>query len=305
MLPSRHLRAVLEALLVTFLWSTSWVLIKVGLREIPALTFAGLRYALASLVLAPILWSRRREIRALGWRGAASLIPLGLVMYTATQGGQFLTLVHLDAVTFSLILSFTPVFVAGAGLVFLEERPGRLQWIGLACIIGGALLYFRPTTIARGSPLGFGLAAATLAANVAASLLGRSVNRRAASSPLVVTGISMAIGSILLLALGAGTQGLPALSLRGWGISLWLAVVNTAVAFTLWNRSLRTLSAAESSVVNNTMLVQIALLAWLFLGERLGGMQIVGLLIVTAGTLTVQLGRRETPNHVVRPSPRI
>ena len=51
---SPHTRAVLQALLVTFLWSTSWVLIKIGLADIPALTFAGLRYVLAFLVLIPL-----------------------------------------------------------------------------------------------------------------------------------------------------------------------------------------------------------------------------------------------------------
>ena len=33
-------RAILQALIVTFLWSTSWVLIKIGRRDIPTLTFA-------------------------------------------------------------------------------------------------------------------------------------------------------------------------------------------------------------------------------------------------------------------------
>ena len=41
--PAAQRTAVLHALLVTFLWSTSWVLIKLGLQNIPALTFAGLR----------------------------------------------------------------------------------------------------------------------------------------------------------------------------------------------------------------------------------------------------------------------
>ncbi len=53
---SPHLRAVLQALFVTFLWSTSWVLIKFGLGEMPPLVFAGLRYMLAFLVLLPFLW---------------------------------------------------------------------------------------------------------------------------------------------------------------------------------------------------------------------------------------------------------
>jgi len=47
----------------------------------------------------------------------------------------------------------------------------------------------------------------------------------------------------------------PVLSLKGWGIIVWLALVNTAFAFTLWNRTLQVLSAVESSIINNTMLI--------------------------------------------------
>jgi drug/metabolite transporter (DMT)-like permease len=65
-------------------------------------------------------------------------------------------------------------------------------------------------------------------------------------------------------------------------------VVNTALAFTLWNRSLQKLSAVESSLINNTMLVQIAVLAWLFLDEPLSWRDGVGLLLATAGILLAQ-----------------
>jgi len=53
--------------------------------------------------------------------------------------------------------------------------------------------------------------------------------------------------------------------------------VNTAFAFTLWNHTLRTLAAVESSIINSTMLIQIAALAWLFLGEPLTRQKIVGI----------------------------
>ena len=62
---SNHTRAVLEALFVTFLWSSSYVFIKVGLADTPALTFAGLRYALAAVVLLP-LFVRRGHHREIG-----------------------------------------------------------------------------------------------------------------------------------------------------------------------------------------------------------------------------------------------
>ena len=82
-----RLRAILLALLVTFLWSTSWVLIKVALAEIPPLTFAGLRYALAFLLLLPGLWRCREEVQALSPGDWGRLAALGLVFYTLTQGG--------------------------------------------------------------------------------------------------------------------------------------------------------------------------------------------------------------------------
>ena len=44
---SSHTMALLQALLVTFIWSLSWVFIKIGLQGIPPITFAGLRYVLA------------------------------------------------------------------------------------------------------------------------------------------------------------------------------------------------------------------------------------------------------------------
>jgi drug/metabolite transporter (DMT)-like permease len=102
----------------------------------------------------------------------------------------------------------------------------------------------------------------------------------------------MGIGATALLTLGWALQGIPALPLEIWGIILWLALVNTAFAFTLWNHTLRRLSAVESSVVNNTMLVQIAILAWLFLGQRLDVREASGLLLAALGVLVVQLGGR-------------
>jgi drug/metabolite transporter (DMT)-like permease len=289
MLNSRRVRSILQALFVTFLWSTSWVLIKVALHEIPPLTFAGLRYTLAFIVLLPSLWTQRTAIRALSARDWGRLALLGLVYYTMAQGGQFVTLNHLEAVTFSLLLNFTSVLVAFFGIVALREIPSRRQWGGIIVFIIGVLVYFLPVSGAGGGALGFALAAFTVAANAAAAVLGRSVNRTRAISPTVVTATSMGIGALSLLGIGVVGQGLPPLSPTAWLIIVWLALVNTALAFTLWNRSLQNLSAVESSVINNTMLVQIAVLAWLFLGEQLVLREMIGLILAAGGILIASL----------------
>ena len=79
---------------------------------------------------------------------------------------------------------------------------------------------------------------------------------------------------------------------QGWLLILWLAVVNTAFAFTLWNHTLRTLSAVESSIINSLMMPQIALLAFVFLGEALTLRELAGLILVALGVIVVQLQRK-------------
>ncbi|MEZ5330876.1 MAG: DMT family transporter [Thermoanaerobaculia bacterium] len=125
-------------------------------------------------------------------------------------------------------------------------------------------------------------------ANAAAAVLGRRLFRSEAVEPLDATGIAMAVGAAALLVVGTLVEPRPRLSGQAWGILGWLAVVNTAFAFWLWSRTQRRLTATESSVLNNTMLLQIALLAWLFLGEPLSGREVLGLLGVAAGAALVQ-----------------
>ena len=289
----------LQALFVTFLWSTSWILIKFGLEEIPAISFAGMRYTLAFLLLAPALLAsatRRAELRRLRPSDWLRLSLLGVVIYSLTQGAQFVALSFLPAVTLSLILSFSPAAVALLGASFLGERMNRLQWVGLGCFLLGAALYFLPLTVPL-QIIGLAVAAVGLLANSFASLLGRAVNRRGDLHPLVVTVVSMGAGSILLLAVGFTVEGVPQLDLSGWCIILWLAVVNTALAFTLWNHTLRSLTAIESTLINNSMLVQIAILAWLFLGETISAKEGFGLLLAVLGVLLVQLAGARPQNH--------
>jgi len=288
---SPRLRSILQALFVTFLWSTSWVLIKITLDDIPPLTFAGLRYTLAFFFLLPGLWRHKAAVHALSGKDWGKLAALGLVFYTLTQGGQFLTLSHLEAVTFSLLLNFTTVLVVLIGVVALAEIPKRWQWGGFILFLAGVVVYFYPVFIPEGRALGLTLAGITVCANAIAAVLGRSVNRQGTIPPLVVTVISMGIGAVLLLVIGLVVQGLPTIAPSGWAIVAWLALINTALAFTLWNITLRTLSAMESSIINNTMLIQIAVLAWVFLGEQLTLQNVIGLLFVVAGAIIVQITR--------------
>ncbi|MHB8929020.1 MAG: DMT family transporter [Melioribacteraceae bacterium] len=282
------------ALLVTFLWSTSFIIIKWGLRDIPPLTYAGLRYVLAFLCLLPFALTKKRiaEIKSLDKKNWIQLALLGFLFYTFTQGTQFIGLSLLPAVTVSLLLNFTPIIVAIMGIFLLSEKPTILQWSGTFLFIVGILVYFYPVNLPPGRALGIAVMSIGVLANAASSILGRRINRTGKFDPVTVTLISMGIGSIVMLITGITFQGLPSISFTNLLFLIWLAVVNTAFAFTIWNLTLRNLTAMESSIINGTMLIQIALLAWLFLGESITIGEGIGMFIAFIGAVIVQIRRK-------------
>jgi drug/metabolite transporter (DMT)-like permease len=232
------------------------------------------------------------DVRRLRGRSWGLLVILGVVFYAVTQGAIFLALTYVPAITLNLILSFTSVMVALAGILFLHELPERRQWLGIAISVIGALLFFYPAALNGSNPVGALVAFIGLSANTLSSILGRYVNFNLKLNPTVVTMISMGIGGLTLLVAGTLFQGLPSLSGSNWAIVIWLALVNSAFAFTLWNKTLKTLSAMESSVINNTMMIQIPILAWIFLEERPSGQQILGMALAAAGVFLVQVKRK-------------
>jgi drug/metabolite transporter (DMT)-like permease len=283
-----HLVALLEAFFVTFLWSSSYVLVKMGLTEMSPLSLVALRYMVASLILLPLAL-RSGEGKIL--RDSSNLLKmavLGLSGYTVAQGLQCLGLFYLPAVSVTFILNFTPLIVAVLGVVALKEYPRLHQLAGMGIVLVGAYMYFN-APLGGNSLLGVGI---TLVSGIGWGsylVLGRLLFVRDELNPLGLTAFSMGFGTLLLVLVAFSVEGLPSVSLTGWGIIVWLGVVNTALAFFLWNHALQRLEAFEISVLQNTMLVQIAVLSWMFLGEQLTVAKLVPMALVFVGALVVQL----------------
>lgn len=283
--------AILQAFLVTLLWSSSWVIIKFALRDVPPLTFAGMRFALAFLCLVPFTLNKSsyKQIKSIKKSDWIEILVLGILYYAVTPGGQNIGLNYLPANTLSLLLSFTAVFVAFAGLYVLKEKPTLTQWFGLILFLIGVLVYFKQSCETSLSLIGVITGILTMLANSFSALLGRKINKAGALSPILVTTVSMGIGSLILLTVGISLEGLPKLNPINWIMIFWLAVINTAFAYQLWNKTLKTLPAIESTLINNSMLVQLSILAWIFLGEKLTPIQITGLIVSMLGILAVQI----------------
>ncbi len=288
-------------MLVTFLWSTSFVLIKWGLVEIPPITFAGLRYVLAFFCFLPFIAKKKYvlEIKQLKFTQWKKLIMLGLVFYTFTQGAQFLGLSLLPSVTVQLMLNFAPLIVAILGIFFLSEKPSIQQWAGASLFIVGVITYFFPISLIGNKAIGLFVMFIGALSTAASAIIGRDINRNQNISPIVISFISMGIGAFVLLIVGIIMSGFPVVSFKVWIIIIWLAIINTALAFTLWNQTLRTLTALESSIIDGTRLIQIAILTWYFLGENITFQEGLGMIIAAIGVVLVQIRKKNNSTSYI------
>ncbi|MDF1540196.1 MAG: EamA family transporter [Candidatus Thorarchaeota archaeon] len=298
---SRHYyKAVAQALLVTVLWASSWVIIKFGLEEIPPLTFAGLRYTIASAILMALIIGRTETKHLLQNANRRQIIVLagyGLVFVAITQGSQFVGLDLLPAISVSLLLNLTPLIVLFLGIILLKEIPSRGQF-GLILIgIGGVLLYFYPLEFGGLQLLGVIVVLIGVVSNAFSSIIGRAINKKKEFTPIVVTGVSMLFGSLVLLFSAFLVEGIQTISLLSWFYILWLSVVNTAIAFTIWNRAMRTLRAVNITIINGTMLPQIVILSIIFLGEIPTVLDWIGLLLIALSALLVQIIQARRANN--------
>ena len=289
--------AIAQAFFVTILWSSSWPIIKFGLEDegLPPLTFAGLRYVVASFILVGVVLSVKRHrntVRKMSIRWWLKLVIYGLIFYTITQGAQYFGLLRLDAITVSLLLSFTPMLVLIFAIFFIKEIPSIIQAILVLLAIGGAIMYFYPIvslSLTTYVIIGLVIVGVGVLANAFSSIMGRAINKSKELNPLVITAISMLIGSVILLIVGLFTEEFPIITGRAIFYILWLSLVNTAFAFTLWNHAMQRLRAVEISMINNTMTFQITILAVIFLNERPSAIQWIGLMITAIAAIFLPL----------------
>lgn len=282
--------AIAEGLLVSAIWASSPVIVKMGLAHMEPLTLAGVRYFAAFLVLLPLM-ARRGGLRSNPAPGHwMRLFLMGLCAYTIGNGTLFWGLQFLPATTGSFLLTLIPLPVLFLAIIWLREMPTRRQVMGLLVALGGSALFFSPGLSAE-EPLGVGVVALGLLAFAVFGILGREVARERWVDTLPLTAIPLGFGGGLLLLLALLLERAPSPSLTGWVIILWLAVINTAFAYLLYNHSLQVLTALELNLLLNLAPLETALLASFLLGERLTPFQVIGMMMVILGVAVVQWGR--------------
>jgi drug/metabolite transporter (DMT)-like permease len=279
--------AIGESFLVTLIWSSSFVIVKIGLESLGPLTIAGLRYFLGAIILLPFLIKRKPLIGSISKNQWLHLILIGISAYTVGNGAMFWGLKYIPATTGSLLMGLIPLLVLIGGALFLKEIPTRWQVFGVILSLSGSVLFFS-SGLNPGEPRGIMILGFGLAGFVTFSLLGRGIARERQLDTLTLTTLPLAIGGVLSMAIALIVEGIPQFTNSSLLVVIWLAVVNTSFAYMIYNHSLRELTALEMNMIMNLSPIFTALLSWILLGEKLSPVQILGMMIVIVGVIFVQ-----------------
>lgn len=158
---------------------------------------------------------------------------------------------------------------------------------GIIASLLGSVLFFS-SGLKSGEPAGIIIVIIGLIGFSLFGILGREIAKVKQLDTITLTTVPLAIGGGFLLLIAIPLEGMTLLSTKSVGIVLWLAIVNTALAYVLYNHSLQILTALEMNVMLNLIPLGTALLAWWLLGERLGFVQIIGMVIMIIGVIFVQ-----------------
>lgn len=229
------------------IWSTVWLFVKLGVTDVPPLSFAGLRLALALALLSPVIWIKRREFaltrRDYLWIAWTGFLLLGINYALVFWGTQFIA-----SGTTATLQAATPAFGMLYAAVTRTARVTMRQLAGAAIGIAGVAAVSANQLVIAGTAAILGSLAVAAGAACVAIAYTQVKNRIPNAAPIVILSGQMIIGCVALLTFGALVEGSPASfhwtrsslialaylavigSIAGFGLNLWLLRRTTASA---------------------------------------------------------------------------
>jgi drug/metabolite transporter (DMT)-like permease len=269
-------KVYLKLVLTAFFWGGTFVAARFAVGEAPPFFAASCRFIIASLVLVSLTaWRSRREGGAFPLpktlRQLAGLFSLGLTGVFLYNAVFFTGLRLTTATNGALIVAINPLLTAVLSALWLRERVSPAQAAGLLLSLFGVAV-----VIARGS------------LDIIADLSFNRGDLIMLGTPLAATAYAAVFGAMLLvpaalLEHGAVGGATPGFSWLGWLAILQLALLGTVVGFVWWYEGVRSIGTARAAAFVNLVPLFGAVLAALFLGERLIGAQLWGGSIVILG----------------------
>ncbi|MBX9795775.1 EamA family transporter [Sphingomonas sp.] len=286
--------------IITLIWGSTWIVIRDQLGTVPPSWSVCYRFLIAGgVMLGYALWRGERVVfDRRGWAFAAALAVLQFCLnFNLVYRAEGHIASGLVAVVFALLL----VPNALLARLFLGQRLGRQLLIGSAVAMAGVTLLF--VHEARIDPHGAGEALTGVALTLCAVMAASGANvlqatQTARAYPMAaMLGVAMLMGAALDAAIAWQLSGPPVVEWR-WGYvlgMLYLGVVASAVAFTLYFGILRVIGPAKAAYSSVIIPVIAMLLSTLFEGYRWSALAVAGALLALAGLVIALTARR--PNR--------
>jgi drug/metabolite transporter (DMT)-like permease len=278
----RSLVWTLYACLV-LVWSSTWVVIAVGLEDVAPFFGAGIRFALAGIGVLATAAALRRPLRT----DVALAVLIGLLPFATTYGLIYWAEQYVPSGLTAVLFGVLPLYVALLSAVLLpQERLSPRLLGGVVVALGGLVLAFGES-LHLGSGTRTALAAAAVVASPLASALGNvMIKRRGAGvDPLVLNGWAMLLGGVVLLAVSAPAEdwGATAWSATSIGSIVYLAGLGTGFTFVTLTVLLHELPAMTVSFISLVIPFGALALGALVRDEQITAVAVGGAALVAAG----------------------
>lgn len=283
---------LLRALGVIVIWGLNFVVMKIGLQSLSPMMLGALRFAAASLPF--VLFVGRPTMP---WR---YVVAYGLAQGVGQFGLLFLGLhLGMTAGMASVVMQTQAFFTLLMAAALLGERAHPLQWLGLSVAFVGLLMIAgahgegaRQMTLA-----GFVLTLGAAFMWAVSNLVARKAAQAGAYEPFPFIVWSSLVPIVPFLLLSAAVDGSASMAVQLAGLDgralfavLYLALLATLLAYSLWTRLLQRHPAGRVTPFSLLVPVVGLVAAMTLLGETPTPLQWAGTAMVLAGMVVNQSG---------------
>jgi len=288
------MKARLVWLILCCIWGSTWLFIKLGLADLPPLTFAGVRFVIACIILFSII--RLRHLQLPQSHSDWILLAItGILSFGLNYGLVFWGEQYISSGLAALLQATLPAF----GLVFAHfYLPGeRLSWARIGGVVLGVFgvgVVFSNQLAIAGSRALAGCVALILSAMFAAysNVLVKKYGKHL--DPALLAAGQMFFGLLLLFAVGIPLEGNP-LRFHWTPIALislvYLAVVGSVIAFLLYYWLVLNMDVTKSMLIALVTPVVAVLLGMIVLNEQIGWRTLAGGAMIMSGIALIVVRR--------------
>ena len=289
------MKARVVFLLLCCIWGSTWLFIKLGLRDLPPVSFAAVRFLLASSILFAIVAARRVRLPRTSSEWAL-IAGTGVLAFTLNYGLVFWGEQHISSGLAALLQATIPVFGLLIAHVHLPgERLTAWRMAGALLGVVGVGVIFSNQMGAEGVMAAWGSAAVVVGAACVAYANVLVKARGAHLDPAVLAAGQMVCGLVPLFAFGLAFEGNP-VSFHWTALAvvslLYLTFVGSVAAFLLYYWLVRNMDVTKTMLIALVTPLAAVLLGMAVLGERLTWRVVAGGALIMSGIGMVALRRR-------------